>query len=560
MSEASKQNDGQQDEPKSVSNQQALSPLVKDWLFWLALAVGGFFLSLTLRFGFGVDQVICAYGAWIWKTYHLPPYVGVWDQNFIGIFIIHRIAIELFGRSMLGFRIYDFALQLVGLAMMFYITRRFAGSSVAALLASILYVIFYYSQGSWGTIERESFVFFFLLLALALSLALENSKWFRIILVGFICGFVFLIRPTYGLAWPIFGVLFLIEGIRERPRMIWGELFVFGLCCLAPSLVTILTYAHMGHLEDLYLATIWYNFNIYGSVAQPNLPLAARYLFVPKWIYTTNSLGLFAGLLGVLLQIVWWGKCRNQKLFITISALALASLASYIFQAKYFPYHLIPFWGFLTIFSGYGFGKIGTLLAGAKHHRVYPAIFYFMVIVFTVFEIPSSLLVYSVQDAFVSFEQGYIDDPAPTSFFRQLTADSYFAADYLKPKLARKDKIEFLGSNPLIPYLLPRQLPSRFCSPLNLLVMPRNGKATEMQKKWFQEYASAVIRVRPRFFIIQDPVGDLRNYNDNFAGFNLSITSYKTALQQIFPELQEFLNQNYHPDRKIGTIEIWELN
>jgi hypothetical protein len=147
---------------------------------------------------------------------------------------------------------------------------------------------------------------------------------------------------------------------------------------------------------------------------------------------------------------------------------------------------------------------IGTLFSGPRHHKFYPGILYLIVIIFSIVEIPAPLLEFPFQEAFAGLKQGYLGDPAATAFFRQLIADNYLAADYLKPKLAHKDKIEFLGSIPLLPYLLPRALPSRFCCPQDLLFMPNSGNATKMQKQWIQEYTSAVIQARPRFFIIQD--------------------------------------------------------
>ena len=78
--------------------------LLKDRFFWFSLLVGGFFLSLLLWLDFGPDQASFSYIAWVWKQYHLLPYIGAFDGDFPGIFIIHRLALELFGTSALGFQ------------------------------------------------------------------------------------------------------------------------------------------------------------------------------------------------------------------------------------------------------------------------------------------------------------------------------------------------------------------------------------------------------------------------------------------------------------------------
>ena len=72
-----------------------------------------------------------------------------------------------------------------------------------------------------------------------------------------------------------------------------------------------------------------------------------------------------------------------------------------------------------------------------------------------------------------------------------------------------------------------------------------------MQKQWIQEYTAAVISARPRFFVLAD-----QNINLTSA---LSRPTFKQALAEQFPELKNFLENNYRPFHKIDQTEIYEL-
>ena len=110
--------------------------ILSDPLFWISFIAGGFFLSFTLWFGLAMDQSIFCYSVWVWKTFGLPPYVGAWDHAFPAIFIIHRLALALFGESVLGFRFFDYLVQLSCLPMIFYLAKRLSGFSASGFLAA----------------------------------------------------------------------------------------------------------------------------------------------------------------------------------------------------------------------------------------------------------------------------------------------------------------------------------------------------------------------------------------------------------------------------------------
>jgi len=245
--------------------------MIKDRWFWFSLLAGGLILLPTLWFNLTMDQSIYAYGAWVWKHYHLPPYIGTWDQNFIGIFLLQRLALELLGETVAGFRAFDLLVQLGTLAMIYYLSVKLSGERLAGFLADIFYSIYYYGLGSLHTGQREGFVFPLLLLSVIAGVVWEKRSWRSVMLAGLALGLAFQIKPFYGLAWPLFAGWIFFQRPERLGAWAWGQAVVSGLCFLAPTLLIVLYYAQGGWLKELYRATLWYGFVIYS--AWPALPI-----------------------------------------------------------------------------------------------------------------------------------------------------------------------------------------------------------------------------------------------------------------------------------------------
>lgn len=520
---------------------------------------------MTLWYDFGMDQAICIYLAWVWKVFGSAPYLGTWDQSFPGIFLLHRIALELFGPSILGFRVFDFLVQLSCLGMFFYLTKRLApaqrarsnpqtgvSASLAGFISGVFYSIYYYGLGSWGAGEREGFVLWLLLLSLSASLILENRPWWRAGLVGLFLGFIFLIRPTFGLSWPVFGIWFLVQGLRKKDLRVWSGLMIFGFCCLLPSLLVVLYYWRLGGLRELYLATLWFNFNVYSKATHIVISGGRDWVLVlaaDLFIFgQALPLALLTGIFGILLKLRDRSEAGNQDLVWVLIGLIGAGLISYQFQAKYFDYHQIPIWGLMMIFSGYGLARLGSQFVGAGDKnwtRIYSFIFYFICLGLMLSTLNQDRVIFAAKFSFRAFQRAYESELNPAFEERMI-------AKRLRPMLLPEDGIEYFAKDPLIPLLLEKQLPTRFVSVIHLLLRPRGGEITAWQKKWIEEYSNGVISARPRFFLIEIPA-----LNPEL--FNLPSDSLKQSLQEQFPELASFLADNYRLMMRIGRIEVYEL-
>jgi len=531
--------------------------ILSDPLFWLSFIAGGFSLSFTLWFGLAMDQSIFCYSVWVWKTFGLPPYVGAWDHAFPAIFIIHRAAMAIFGESVLGFRFFDYLVQLSCLPMIFYLAKRLSGFSVSGFLAALFYSIYYYSLDVSGTAQREGYIFWLLLVCIILALSLDYHAELRALAVGLLLGFIFLIKPFYGLAWPVFGIFFLVRARREKHKIPWRELVLFSLACLALPIIIVFIYWQTGYWDKLYQAAIWFNFEIYSKMADPALERSAFWtIFLPSTIFREYPLFFLSAAWIVAYQFKNRGLVKDKNLFRLILGLSFAAVISYRLQAKYFSYHLIPFVSFLIIFSGWAFGRLIYLLRDVTKSiagKIAVGIFCLLLIGTCIAQISPWLRGFAVSYCFRDFDRAYaaafIEKTDPHN------ASNYFvAAQSLRSFLKPGDKIADFGPYPLIPFLLQKKLPTFYPCVHHLLMMRRDEKIFPLQKELIRQYGREMINARPRFIIM---TRELPGQNEHF--FNFMSYGAQEALEKEFPELLEFIQTNYQLKIIIGKVYIYEI-
>jgi len=525
--------------------------LSKDIIFWLTLLGAGFILSFTLWFDFGPDQAIFGYIALVWKKYHLLPYLGTFDADFPGIFIIHRLVLELFGTRIIGIRIFDFLGQMSSLIMIYYLAVRLSGRSAAGFLAGMFYTLYYFSLGPVHTAQRDDFVLWFLLASVLIALRWENRKWLSKALIGILLGFAFLIKPTYGLAWVIFGLWYLAREFRQRKKLIWAELLIFGFCCLLPGLmIFVFFYWRAQTLKELYYATLWYQFEIFAQIAP--VSLAGRIRGAIFFIYTRlNQYPMILG--GTIFWVLYWIRkrleLRRENEFALVALMILTALLSSWVQGKNTPYHSTPLWGFIMIFSGAGWAWIGSELEQNRSRlkaTIFPWILYLCLVVLMAATLSTKQLKFIFLYPYRSLERAYRGQEHIFAL-----DDQRAAAEYLRPLLKAEDQIEYFGWQPFLPYLLEKKAPTRFGVVYQLLIRNYDGRLRPKQAEWNQEFESDIISARPRFFIIS-------TYIPSKDAIPLKDYSLKSHLEKDYSRLNDFIQQNYRLVTVIKTEEIYE--
>jgi len=500
-------------------------------------------LFLTLWFGFSGDQALAAYSAWVWKYYHLPPYVGVFDHNFPGIFLINRVALALFGETILGFRIFDLLVQLLTLSTVYYVSLRFCGNKAAGFMSCLFYGIHYYSLGILDVFRPDVYAFCLLVIGIALALALKTRIYLRAMLVGIIAGFAFLVKPIYGLSWLVFLIWFLLEGKKSRVQKIWLEGLVFAAFCLLPSLAVVLYYREGGYTRELYAATLYYNSKIYTRFSPFTLFGAAKIIY--SLLLDHPPILLFA-VFGILFAALKMKEADKKRLFWVQLSLLLIGLFSSVVQNKNYTYHRAVFWGFALIFAGAGCVWIGERLGSGIRRvrgRVSAAIYYLAVFILALTSMDSFWLNFMFNHSFRDLKSSYLASAAV--YPSNSLVDQYLAADYLQPMLRPGDEISYFGMwASIIHWQLKSKSPSRFIYAQHLLIRSWRGETLPLQEQFIAEYISSMINSRPRFFLIYEVLlkSDQRQFIDRH-----------------FSRLKTFIEQNYRLIHKTGNIDIYEL-
>ena len=548
--------------------------IFKDPLFWLSFVIGGFFLSLTLWFSLGMDQALYCYSAWVWKNYNLLPYVGVWEHNFPGIFLVHWLEMALFGEGVLGFRIFDFLVQLSCLPMIFYLARRLSGSGVPGLLtvgqgkpcpyarlagslATVFYGIYYFSLGNSGAGQRETFILEIFLTCLTIAFSGQGLFRLRAAAIGLLLGFVFLLKPFYGLSWPVFGVFFLVTGMKQRPKKIRLDLLLFSICCLLPALIFIFSYWRMGFAGQLYQELVWYNLKIYSKMIDAKTQW--KYFFLQDFlnlVFHDQPMIFLSALIAIGYQFRKRSLAKDKPLFWILLSLLFVCIFSYAFQAKFFPYQMAPFMGFLIIFSGWAFGQAVFMLKDLTRSapgKTALAAACVILIILAIANTDPWLRGFAARYCFRDFDRAY-QAGAGTVYDTQLSANYFQVARFLKPEVKPGDEIACFGPYPLLPFLLKTKLVTTFPCVQYLLRMRMDGQIPDLQKKWIEEFSGQIVSARPRFIVVSDSFPAWNN-----AFFNYTQRDLAKALDHQFPGLKTFITNDYKLKAVIGHVKVYEI-
>jgi hypothetical protein len=463
---------------------------------------------------------------------------------------------SIYGESILGFRIFDFLVQLSCLPLIFYLAKRVSGLGMAGFLASAFYGIFYFQLKAQGTAEKESYVIWALLLCTALSFSINRRRLLRALLAGLLLGFIFVVKPNYGLYWPVFGLLFLAQGLHNGFRKTMEELLLFSACCCLPAILLVLYYWRLGALAQLYRDAIWFNAKIYTQMIPPAVIRRRFWIYiVPIVIFKSYPLYFFPMLVALGLQFKKRTFAKDQCLFWTLLALLIIGIIGYEVQGKFFPYQLATFVPLVMIFAAWAFawifGALGDVSRG-WYGRVAVWLLLAGLILFAAGGDGASRD-FALKYCYRDFDRAYLAGLG-TKDDTLSAANLYLAAQYLKPLVNEKDGIALVGGYPLIPFLLKKKLPTPFMYTHQLLMLRWDGEILPEQKQWMREYSAQIISAKPRFIIVTENFGVERD-----PSFNFMTKDIWSALDNQFPELKAFMDRNYQLRKKIGKVHIFEM-
>jgi hypothetical protein len=476
-----------------------LSPQTRRYL--IAMLAGTLvLLSIDLFLPLSLDNEIYQSMAMDLFRFGRLPYLGSWDQNFPGIVYIHWLSIVIFGKSVLGFRVFDLTLHLSMAWMLFSLLCRWIAPSTACL-AVLLYILHYISEGDAMAGERDEFAVLFLLVGTVLLFAATGNvtrQWPVRYLAGFGAGIaltlIFTIRPTYG-TFVLAGLAFVFLSPENRTGL--AASFIAGVCCILSALL-IPYVMRPGGIEQFYLSTVRYNIEIYGAIREP-FAIQIRKLF------------LIPGLIGVLLalrpsfrraprvrrlwQTIHTPRSRERWLFL---GYVLSGLISLFVMGKYLPYHFAPILLLLMPFAALGIESIIAAIPRRTLQGVAIAllVLYSILGVYPLFLLRS--IAHNIRNGQTVVMARY--EMVSEEGFRGNVEES--VAEYIDKTSPRGERVECATLTAGIRWRTPRECMTRFTTFYPLSLCAPNGGHPDFQQVWRKEYVDSLRFAKPYYLVI----------------------------------------------------------
>ena len=423
--------------------------------------------------------------------YHGLPYLASWDHNFPGIVLLHAASMLCFGNSMFGFHLFEYLWQVATLFLLCRVARLWVSEN-AALLACLLFALYYVQGHSAVMGQRDGFSILPLLLASLAIVEAYRSTSFRgrlLLFSGASYGFAAALRPTSALLMPV--ALLTLFGIQRLWKGAWFYTVIgFGailLLFLLPYLVV------PNGVEQAWNSAVRFNLDVYT-------PMAAR-LASSAWFnrYPMLCYGLFAGWmlsLAVYRQKQWrlmpTPISAPEKRFVFASLVAL--LVSILMMRSLLTYQFTPFYAlFLPIPAMLALDwktRLGTLgTVGFALLLLAAAALY-----------PWRMVVPFVRQG-MSLQAAYSEEDRDTTYgFRPSVEVSGYINSIASPH--ESVAILTMGDNPL--WEVERPPASRFVTAKALLFREPDGALAPYQIQWRAQFMQDLIRSRPKLIVFEN--------------------------------------------------------
>ena len=289
---------------------------------WCALGLG-----LLLTFSFGRDQGIYGVVAERWR-HGVWPYEGAWDFKPPGIFLVFSAIQFALGTGEAGLRCAEVLATAALLALIFRYSREVLRSDVVGLVAGMLAVLTHLQLDFWHTAQPETFAAPALVATLLLA---KHDGLAATVTLGFIGGFLFLVKPPFGAAAAM-PLLVRLYSARDDWRRSFVTALTAALAAAVPIAVTAFAFHRAGALDALR-ETLFVFAPRYTALGWTGETFATLVYKATERSFTGLS-GLIA--LGLALRIAAKKPWAPQSELLAMLAVCILGTA---LQAKFFPYH-----------------------------------------------------------------------------------------------------------------------------------------------------------------------------------------------------------------------------
>jgi len=506
-------------------------------VLFMALAVG----LPSLTYPFGRDQgahAIIASESLKGKI----VYLQVFSDDLPGSHLVHAASQVLFGRSMLSIRLLDLIWQSATACLIYLIGRRMALPRHAAIVAGVIYSVWYYSFDFWNTAQTDGWESLFAALAIfGYMRASEKPKGWLYLCSGAAIGVAVLLKYPVGVL-----VLFLSAmRLRERDPHRWRDVLILMTGLALPLVICTVMLSLQGALRPLIETQARYitNYSLGRSATFGYSYLMGRSI----GHLTMPALLLWPGL--VLLATMCIAPSASVPRGTTVIAAWFASaLVSFFIQGKGFTYHALPMIAPVALMTGQLLAQLALRGRSRLANLLLVAVLECALLIPTALFVQNmlhhrvGLAVRSAVASGMDYEKiasvsGVADTAEPGFSF----LDELNTARYISDRTSKTDTLFVWGFDCSIYFLSAREPASRFVYNLEL---SGDWSWPELREQLMLDLAAN----RPAYIVVAS--------EDALPLVTGSFDDSATALTK-FPELQAYLDTNYAYEVSFGNLALY---
>lgn len=311
-----------------------------------------------------IDTPFFHYGAFLFDRYHAVPYKDFFDMNMPFTYMIHLGIGKLFGYGDLAIKLLDSVLLLLLLFMMWRLMYRFG--RYVALTGAVLFGIIFLGYGPSMIMQGDYLGIFPIMISVLIAVGEINipRKWLRILSIGMLFGLSAAIKPQLIIGLPVILIYInwpcvdneyaKLATLTNTKRIIRDHILAMIGATLVFSIPLPWLWSKGG--LDAFMDIVINFFPLYARVSPTHEPVS----FIEKLanmdlaIQTLGSKGglLVVSVLAVYLFLSESGNKQKKSIIYLLSALAVAYFIYPIISAKFYVYHWIPYYFFLSLLSG----------------------------------------------------------------------------------------------------------------------------------------------------------------------------------------------------------------
>jgi hypothetical protein len=470
-------------------------------------------LALSIDLPLARDQGIFA---WVGMTILRGglPYADAWEVKGPLVHALYALAILLFGATERAIRAFDLVWQLVALSAFLTAGRRYR-RPLAGVAGFVLSVIM--TMGSWwDSAQPDGWAGILQLWSTVILLGPQRSVRQGLI-AGALIGAATLIKPIY----VLLGILPLVWLAHAEDARRFRLLAGAAIGGAVPIGACLALYAAAGDLPQLW--EVLFSFNMQSHVGAHHLSSSEFALRAARGLVLSPTVTLL-----LILAAVGFSWLRQRDLpaarLAAIGALAAALCA--MIQAKFYFYHLLPYFQQLCLLAGFGIAAAADRLEGRAPPSRLPA-WLLVVGAAVALVLPYRMMMPMALSTVLPVQHalGVVDDDTylgrfalvPSNRDGYSTRDIREAAALAAAASAPGEPIYLWGFDALVYFRANRPAVSRFGFNYPMVV-----GTPEYQAQTRRELMTALARTPPRVILVQDDDANnlmprtSRDYLDDF--------------------------------------------